>query len=648
MANDGLEKLKKSLYKKDAPFGDRLEREEFTSTKNGEPSSFWKKEEVEGKETSAERGKQGNLREILEFSRKTKKTLFFWLFGVGGTLVVLFFVWLFLFGDILGLGGNIISSRKIDLSIEGPSIIASGELNKWRVSITNNNDVELELADLIIKYPKGSLDVESQELEQERRSLGKISSNQTVKEEVEVFILGGEDENKEIEITLEYRVANSNAIFAKTEKQSIKLSRSPVGITLQLPKEMESGQEIILNVEYVSNSESLLKDVYLEMNYPPGFKFVNSSLEPASGKNLWKIGDLMPQEKRELQITGVLSGQDLMELAFKTTLGTFNEEEQLVVLDSTTETVVLRKSFFNVGFLINNKTADSVFGDKKVDVVVSWKNNLISVMRDANIKVAVKGDAVDKRTINVNNGFYRSYDNSIIWNSGSLPKLASISPGESGIAKFSLYFKDVFPVFSLSDKNFSFILEAEVSGYESKPSGQRELVKSIATKEVRIASRAELESQLLYSSGPFSNSGSLPPEVGKATTYTVVWSLSNYYNDISDVVVRASLPSYIKWIGAVSPSSENVSHNSSTNEVVWRIEKVDSATGVINPKKMAFQVSFVPSTSQIGDVAEIAGRASFEAEDDFTGFILRDLSGVLYTNSINEAKVDSAKGLIVE
>ena len=212
-----------------------------------------------------------------------------------------------------------------------------------------------------------------------------------------------------------------------------------------------------------------------------------------------------------------------------------------------------------------------------------------------------------------------------------------------------LQFSPLNNIYDKLDKNFSFILEAEVSGYESKPSGQRELVKSIATKEVRIASRAELESQLLYSSGPFSNSGSLPPEVGKATTYTVVWSLSNYYNDISDVVVRASLPSYIKWIGAVSPSSENVSHYSSTNEVVWRIETVDSATGVINPKKeMAFQVSFVPSTSQIGDVAEIAGRASFEAEDDFTGFILRDLSGVLYTNSINEAKVDSAKGLIVE
>lgn len=630
MLNGNLKKLKNRLYKRRKNFEDRTEGKEDGN--NLSPpiegvSTYWKNGE--------EKEEESRLKTIQSFNKMSRikkgKKLILW--GVFGSFlfmalsmgVVLYFL-------NYGLGGNVVSSKKIDIIIEGPSIINSGENNNWRIFITNNNEVSLMLSDLIIDYPEGSLMLEREQTFKERRSMGEIFPGETKQEELHIAILGSENDQKEIGITLEYRLEESNAIFAKTEKQIIKLSRSPIGISLNLSEEIESGQPMNIKLEYVSNSELILEDVYLMVEYPPGFKFAKASSEPVKDDNVWKIGDIGPGEKKNFEITGVLEGVDMIELGFNAFVGMINQDGEFIPFGSANDTVLLKRPFVNFGFMINGKDEDAVSLDnRRINVSVSWKNNLPTEIRNNNISLRLAGnDVVDFKTLSISKGFYKSYDNTIVWNSSSFPDLVSISPGESGSVNFSFELKDSFTVQNTNDKNFIFTIDGEMFGERSMEGGQDVVVKSVAKKEVKITSQVNLESSLSSSSDYFFNTGPIPPQVGEEATYTVVWSVSSFYNDISGVSVRSFLPSYVKWLDVVKPSGENIVYTASTGELKWNVGSVKAATGVLSPAKtVAFQISFLPAPSHEGSSPVLIPEAFLEGTDVFTGATIRDSSGEL-------------------
>ncbi|MFC1757125.1 hypothetical protein ACFLZC_03150, partial [Patescibacteria group bacterium] len=350
-----------------------------------------------------------------------------------------------------------------------------------------------------------------------------------------------------------------------------------------------------------------------------------------------------PQEKRILEFTGTIEGQDLTELTFRALVGSLDEKEELVSFDSVASSVLLKRSFFNLSFLISGKDVNYVSSGGKVSVSVPWKNKTNNEIRDAIISVKLKGVAVDEKTITSDNGFYRGFDTSIVWNSSSFSKLNLIAPGEEGLVNFSFSLKDVIPVFSQSDKNFSLVLDGEMTGSKTGNGGQGAQVRSTVSRELKISTDAQLTSRIVYTSG------SLPPQVGKKTVYTIFWTVENLYNDISNSVIRATMPSYVSWVGEIDPMGENVSYNPSTGEIAWRVDNIKAGSGAVLPgEEVSFQVSFVPALNQLGSSPEILSRASFEGKDTFTGTILRDLSGILTIKSISEINNNSLLGSVIE
>ncbi|MCF7835828.1 MAG: hypothetical protein K9M15_01775 [Candidatus Marinimicrobia bacterium] len=641
MQGDNLKKLKKRLYKKGESFEDRV-RDSDLMPPIKDVKTYWDS----GGPKSENRRQE--IKAINMSRKKSHKSLIFW--GIASfflfVLVVAGVVFYFL---NFGIGGNVISSKKIDIEIEGPLTVNSGEDVKWRVTIVNNNEVSLELSDLIIEYPEGTLMLESEPVSSERRSVGAIFPGEKKTEEVHIAILGNENEQKEIEFTLEYRLEKSNAIFSKTEKQIIKLARSPVGISLNMPDEIESGQIAKIGLEYVSNSELVLENVYLKMEYPPGFNLKESSLAPEENDNIWKVGDIEPGEKNSLEITGLLEGVDMTELGFRAFVGMLDKNGEFVSFESASDSIFLKKPFVNFSFLINEQSLEVLpYSTKQVRISVFWKNNLPTEIRNNNIKVILKSEAIDFKTLTVNKGYYKSYDDSITWNSSSFPELASIAPGKSGSATFSFELKDSFLVQSARDKNFVFTIEGEMSGTRVSEGGQSILVKSVSSKEVKLTSEVNFSASLLSSSEYFSNTGPIPPQVGKETKYTVVWSISNFYNDLSGVSVRSSLPSYVKWLGVVSPSGEDIAYKQDTGELIWNVGGVSAGSGLLNQAKtVAFQIAFLPSVSQEGSSPVLIPRMSLGGIDSFTGTAVEDYFVDITSASTPEAQSNFIFGKVV-
>jgi len=633
--DEELKKLRKKLYDEKETFKPRLKREALSPYLHG-AKTYWKDDVVKPQST----------KQKIEARRKRIKPPLIIVVVVLAAVVVIAAGGYYLWREIF-VGGNIVSSGNINISVEGPSIIKGGERNKWYVLITNNNKASLELADLVINYPEGTMTVGGVPISRERKNIGEIFSGETKKVELDIFILGEQDELKEMLLSFEYRLKGSNAIFAKESKNIIKFSSSPIGVFIDLPDEKESGQPIELAVEFVSNSEVALRDVYVQIEYPPGFQFRESSLAPVRGNNLWLVGVLQPQEKRTFVIKGVIEGQDLMELSFRVLVGSSKDGSDLLLLGSATESILLKKPFLNLNFLVDGREINAVFPNKVIRINVPWKSNLATEVRDANIEVKILGAGVNVSSIRVGNGFYRGYDSTLVWNVSSEKNLSLIAPGDEGVVGFSFEFYDKLPVNGLSDKNFTVRLDGKISALRSGSGGQVSTVDGEISRELKVSSQIEVVPSVSYGSGPFINSGPIPPEVGKETTYTITWAVSNFYNDMGNVIVHAALPSYVRWLGTVNPSNEEVVFRASTGEVVWYIDDLAAGTGISRPKReVSFQISFLPAPNQINLSPELMLKSTMEGKDLFTNVDLVDVRQAVSTRSIPEAKFESNKGVV--
>ena len=153
------------------------------------------------------------------------------------------------------------------------------------------------------------------------------------------------------------------------------------------------------------------------------------------------------------------------------------------------------------------------------------------------------------------------------------------------------------------------------------------VVKEINSNEkivVKISSSFQLAVKAVHTVGPFQNTGSIPPVAESPTTYSVIWTATNSSNKINNAEVRATLPTYIKWVGSVSPSTEDVTYLPGTREVVWKVGTINQGVGFsLDPKEVAFQIEFTPSISQVGSIPVLVNDTSASGADQFTGQVVR-------------------------
>lgn len=606
MDNNNLENLKKRLYTKGESFGERKGEVKITGERVTLPPLYWKGPKI------------------------AKKKNFFLIFIVVLAIALIGLALYFIFS-----GSNTVSSKNINIEVRGPAYADGGKLNSFNIFIENKNKVGLELADLILEFPDGSFSSDGSALTRVRYSLGKINSGETINKPVEMSFFGLENEEKKIKITLEYRLTESNAIFAKDYDYIVKLSTPAVGLLLSLPLETNSRQELDIKIEAISNAEINAKNLSLQVNYPSGFQFLSAEPRPSLSNNVWSLGDMAPFQKKEIIIKGLIEGQDLENKTFSANIGAFEESGVLNSYGVASETLVVKKSSINFSLFIKGYDLEKNIGQPGdfISGELQWMNNLPVNIRDANIELKLSGAALDEQS-----------NKQVIWNSSSLPVLSSIAPGGTGNVRFDFSVKNPLPDISPVNKNFSIILEAKISGLATTEQGENTEITNGVRKEIEIASSLELTASAIYYSGPFKNSGPLPPKVGQETTYTVLWSLGGNSNDFSKVKVSAPLPSYVRWINNISPVDADIKFDERNGTVTWNAGDLPAGS----TKDIAFQIGLTPNASQKGSSPDLIGKAKIEAYDNFIADYFNDTISSLDIMLQTEPKFDYKQGKVVQ
>ncbi|HRY62901.1 MAG TPA: hypothetical protein P5056_04000 [Candidatus Paceibacterota bacterium] len=568
-------------------------------------------------------GEEGlNLRNMVQ-TRKKFPILSFVL-----TLSFAFFVGAIIFAAYLYFGNtNIISPSNVDISIVGPVSVKAGEEINLQVAITNKNNTALEYVELITTFPGGSKILTNKVNDtQSRKNLGTIQPNQIITETIKTALYGEENADREIKVGIEYRNQNSNAIMAKDALWKTVISSSPLSLIFDLPADANSNQEITLNVKTISNSKDPLTDVVLNVAYPAGFIFKESVPKASSGTGVWFLGDMTQGDEKLVKIKGVIQGQNDEERSFRAIAGQRTSRDTTkvdVAYASSEKSLIIKKPFIGATLAFNGNQEDTyiITDGQTVRGDIEWENNLPVDLLHAEVIVKILGEVLDKSSVSPSLGFYNSLDNTIIWNksSGGLPDL--ISSGQGNRLSFSF---NPLPLLSRNRtifKNPELNFELSFKGYKSSETRAEDaVVETTLKKKIRISSNLQVSPRALYYSGPFKNTGLLPPVHDEETTYTVVWSVVNSSNDVSDVVVKTTLPPYVRWLGVVSPTTEGITYNPLGGEIVWNVGAVKAGGGITVPaREVAFQLGMTPSISQVGQNPNITSDTTITGHDDFTG-----------------------------
>lgn len=612
-----LEELKSKLFSKS--YQTKVEhRDGFSSFRKKEVLDSW----------SSRENPESNFEDKFFMKTSLFKKLF--IFSIAFFILTLGYA-----AYVFFAGSNTVSNDNIEISILGNNFTQGGEPLDLIIGITNRNNSSLDLVDLVVEYPKGgSLDL-SNDTERLRQSLGTIPAGTVRNENLRLILFGEQGSIRPIKITLEYRVSGSNAIFVKEKLYNVNINSTPVNLTVEAPSSISPDQNITLNIKTSLNATKPAEKMLVKLDYPLGFQFISATPAPSFSNNVWSLGDLAPGSEHDISISGkMIDVFDGEEKTFNIQSGSQSITNKFiigVVFNSIRHTVSIKKPFVEANLYVNGVSEREYAVDAKtpLEVEIRYENNLDTKVNDLKIKAKISGNAFNRKTINVQRGYYDSSKDMIIWDKTYRNDLKEVNPGDSNSVSFSVSPLSLFSVEGGILNNPTINIEVGIEGNQAIEGVDLNKLEDSSSTVIRIISDVGFSAKALYYSGPFKNSGPIPPKAEQETTYTIVWTLSNTSNSISKAQVNSTLP---PWMTFVSSPTEDLIYNSSTKSIQWNVDRISKGAGVTGAARtVAFQISLKPSISQVGSSPTIINGAILTGHDDFANVDVRVSKGALST-----------------
>lgn len=562
-----------------------------------------------------------------------------------GAGLVFFVVALLVSSLVLMFGNNTISGENIILAVQGPFTIGGGETMPIQVGITNDNAVPMQSATLIVEYPRGTLSAgeDQKELTTERLPLQSIAAGETLNIPLRAVVFGEENEEKEVKVSIEYRVEGSNARFFKeAEPLRFKITSSPVVLTADTLKKISSGQGTEVKVTVKSNSQSELTDVMVLAEYPVGFDFTSANPSPETGSNVWIIKSLKPEESATITIKGLVVGKESDEYAINFSVGVADKNDPQVmasVFDTAQTQFAIENPFLDIVLEMAGETGKTVIvepGDRS-SVNVEVTNTLPDAIYDIVAEVKLSGNALSDLQVGPPTGFYDSTENKIIWDVSNAPMLEELKPGGRTRLTFSI----------APDKDTSKTPEIKISvNIKARRVSESQVAETlVGTAEgiMKVATIPKLQFNVTHGIGAFPDSGPVPPKADTATTYNIGLVVQNGTNDLTDTVVTTVLPTYVTWLGKTEGSG-SILYDQIKRTVTWNAGNIDANKATF----ASFQVSVTPSKLQINTAPTIVQDQHLKANDRFTGTVVRVENPAVTTEMSTETGQEKGNGRVTE
>jgi hypothetical protein len=541
---------------------------------------------------------------------------------------------------LFSTGTNAVSADNVEVVVSGPTTITGGDTVPLSIAITNKNPATISDVTLEVDFPEGTRSAKDVTLAYPRstEALGELASGGSIERSVSAVLFGGEGAEPKIQIAVSFKTERSNAVLVKRVSYPIAISTAPLSLSVTTVSETVSGKPFTIRVTARSNATQAIEGVVLRAQYPAGFQLQNSSLSPVGTSFI--VGRLQPGASKELTLTGILTAENNEERVFHFTIGTAKSanDPTLAVAYMTQQTgLTISAPFLATSFMVNGSSAvtPAVAPGSLVSVRVTWANALAIPLGNASVEVTLSGAALDPASVDVQRGFYRSADKTVIFSGDTDSSLASLSPGATGFAIFT------FRTFANAPRNSAVTLAVSINGERVGQSGVPERVTTTSEKVIRLTSSVAFSAAALYASGPLSNTGPVPPRVDTPTTYTVRWNVVNSGNDLADASVSAVLPAYVDFTGVFQPTGD-FTYDGASRTVRWRAGDVSGGT----TRTGSFQVRVTPSITQRGSTPTLTSQPELSAFDRYAQVQLTARGEVVTTATPEDPGYTPSKAVV--
>jgi len=515
------------------------------------------------------------------------------------------------------LNRNTYSKEILKIEVLGPERTKVGEEIEYIVKYRNNGNVRLEDPKLVFEYPQYAEIPENREkrVELSSKEIGDAiypGEEKTFRFKTRLFGKKGEDRTAKASLT--YSPKNLNSSYKSVSSLTTIIEEVPLSFEFDLPSKVESAQEFTFQINYFSNIDYPISDLAVKVEYPDDFEFI--SAEPTGiEKTTWNIGLLNKAEGGRIEIIGNLRGDVGDRKIMNAKLGIWREDDFVHLKEITKGIELIEPSLYITQQINGNPKYVASPGDM-LHYELFFKNIGDDPLTKAFLIFKMQGDAYDLSTLKSDKGDFGEGDNSIIFDWRKVSKLQFLEAKKEGMVEFWIELKDDWGMEGENDKNPILTNQIYLSQVEKE-------------FEIKVNTKAELV-QSAYSEKPedstiddeeiFENSGPHPLEEGESSTYTVVWELKNYYNDLENTIIKATLPEDVEMTGNIYPEEDGLTYDSDSRELVWDAEKVEAGTGFTeDSRKIAFQLEITPETEKseytLIEKGEIKGSDQFTEKD---------------------------------
>jgi hypothetical protein len=480
---------------------------------------------------------------------------------------------------------NPYSKEVLKVEILGPAEAKAGQEIEYTVKYKNNGDVRLEQPLLIFELPEYSLTDGPKRIEMNSEELGDIYPGEEKTFKFKTRLLGKEGETRTAKVQVRYQPKNLQATYQSDSSLTTVISSVPLTFEFDLSSKVEAEREFKFALIYSSSIDYTLTNLGVRIEYPNGFEFLSSS--PSSlDKTEWDISVLNRAEGGKIEIIGKLRGELKEQKIFKAVIGLWQDEE-FIPLKEIIKGVEISKPQLSVLQQINGQTNYIASPGETLHYEIIFRNISKDPFQDLFLIADLDGTGFDFSTIKSQLGGFKQGDDSIMWDYRSVPSLKFLDQGKEGKVEFWIDLKDTW---ESEDRNT--VLKNTISVAQMQEEFQ-----------TKVNSKLEISQKI--------DSGS---QSGEEIIYTVTWQAKNYLNDVRNVKTTAILPSNVRFIGNVSPSSESskFAFDSGSREIIWMIGDMDGGVGVSGAgPTISFQVA-------LSSGSNILGEAIIVGEDQWT------------------------------
>lgn len=554
------------------------------------------------------------------------------------TLIVIVLAALTIIAGFYYYQRNIYSKEILRLEILGQNETDSFSEAEYVVKYKNNGDTRLEEPQLVFEYPSHSIPVGESSLRvvKESKDLGEaIYPGEEKTFTFKARLFGKEGDTLTAKATMSYRPKNLKPKYDSSTTFTTIIKNVPLNFEFDLPSKIESGKDLTFRLNYFSNIDYSISGLRVTAEYPSGFEFIESTPQSLE-KTDWDLSILNKANGGRISVKGRLAGEVGEEKIFQAKIGVWKDGEFILLKEISKSTALIKPSLYISQQINGNPQYVANPGDT-LHYQISFKNIGEEMLNNLSLIVKLDGKAFDLSTLKAPFGQFQTGDDSIVFDWKKVSELQFLDAQEEGELEFWVGLKGEWQITDSSDKN-AFVKDIIYVGQAKE---------EFTTK---INSKLVVDQKGFFNDEVFGNSGPLPPQVGQATTYTIMWRVENYYNDVSNVKVKAKLPNNSELTGKIFPEDQlqKFTFDSQSREIVWDVGDLKMSQGVAGTPapNISFQVRFTPTYDQRGYAPEVIREAEISGQDQWTGKNILTMSPGVTTVMPDDNKMSGDMGIV--